>query len=150
MPLALLLLEIALERLIVEDRELFAVGVNERSITHRLALHLTPLFPRWDVDCEYNRSGENTKRLDYETTTVESDDTQAKTVYPDIIVHRRNRDENLLVVEVKKTDNDEGLKSDIDKLNRFVDQIGYQHAAAVLVDTDTAPDYSIEWSRPFT
>jgi len=45
----------ALATLFERDTHLFAVDANERSITHRLAVHLAPHFPGWDIDCEYNR-----------------------------------------------------------------------------------------------
>ena len=104
-------LELALHRLYESDADLIALDVNERSLTHRLAMHLTALFPAWDVDCEYNRDGAEPKRIDdvedrlreHEDGEDSSRDTRGRTVYPDIIVHRRRTHENLLVVEVKKS-----------------------------------------------
>jgi len=141
----LFLLETALQKLLNEDADLLAVGINERSITHRLAVHLTPLFPEWDVDCEYNRNGHDPKTLNFGTDTVDTDDTDATTVYPDVIVHRRGTDHNLLVIEAKKADNTEGPERDIRKLEAFIDQLGYQYAAAVVFSTGAAPDYNIKW-----
>jgi len=46
----------ATELLIRKDAHLLKIDVNERSITHRLALHLQDAFKGWDVDCEYNRN----------------------------------------------------------------------------------------------
>ena len=40
----------ALQVLFERDRKLLDIRVNERSLTHRLALHLQGLFPDWDVD----------------------------------------------------------------------------------------------------
>ena len=134
--------------MIDEDAELFAVDINERSITHRLAVHLIPLFPEWDVDCEYNRNGHDPKRLSFDVQTVETDDVNAKTVYPDVIVHKRGTDHNLLVVEAKKANNAEGTDCDIRKLKSFVGELGYQYAAAVVIDTGTRLDYLIEWQYP--
>jgi hypothetical protein len=144
----LYLLESALQKLVDEDADLFAVDINERSITHRLAVHLTPLFPAWDVDCKYNRNGHEPKRLGFDVQTVETNDVDAKTVYPDVIVHQRGTDHNLLVVEAKKANNAEGTGRDIRKLEAFVDELGYQYAAAVVIDTGTPPDYHIEWQYP--
>ena len=144
----LYLLQSALQRLVDEDADLFTVDINERSITHRLAVHLTPLFPEWDVDCEYNRNGHEPKRLDFGVQTVETGDVDAKTVYPDVIVHRRGTDHNLLVVEAKKANNAGGTDRDIRKLEAFVRELGYQYAAAVVIDTGTLPDYHIEWQHP--
>lgn len=84
-------------------------NINERSVTHRLALHLTPLFSNYDVDCEYNRQY-NIDTDEYIVKNVELEDIEnkmttkdlvAKTVYPDIIVHKRNENINLLALEVK-------------------------------------------------
>lgn len=101
------------------DYELLDKHANERSITHKLAEHLQREFPNWHVDCEYNRHGSDVKRLpiplvDKQTST---EDTEARTVYPDIIVHRRGTKQNLVVIEVKKqggalaTEDEEKLKS---------------------------------------
>src|ERR671919_217063 len=53
----------AVAELFAHDAALFQVDANERSITHRLALHMTPRFPKWHVDCEYNRDGFDPKML---------------------------------------------------------------------------------------
>jgi hypothetical protein len=77
--------------------------------THRLALYLQDTFKGWDVDCEYNRNRYDTKKLimgddiHLKVETTQTDDEQGKTVYPDIIVHRRGTDHNLLVSEVQRT-----------------------------------------------
>lgn len=143
MPLQLL--PQALDKLVQEDHELFAFDVNERSLTHKMAEHLKPLFPNWHVDCEYNRKGhDDTKRLGLPVEGGEADDTEAKTVYPDIIIHHRGLPENLLVVEVKKSDN---LNRNIDfqKLHAFVDQLGYKYAAFVELKIGDQPGYKINW-----
>jgi hypothetical protein len=84
-------------------------GVSERSVAHRLAVHMEGFFEEWDVDCEYNRHGLNSKEL----AGIKACDEQKKTdrIYPDIIVHQRkdNQDqpkegENLLVIELKLDD----------------------------------------------
>lgn len=104
-------LERAVAALMQSDVDLLRRDVNERSITHWLAIHLMPLFPDHDVDCEYNRDVHGGKTIDDFRDVLLGrlspeewpTDTDARTVYPDIIVHRRGtNDENLLVVEVKK------------------------------------------------
>lgn len=89
-----------------EEREagLFEIDVNERALTHKIAEYLQPLFNDWNVDCEYNRLGAAKKVLPF-PREVQTDDTDGQTIYPDIIVHRRGRPENLVVIEVKKTTN---------------------------------------------
>jgi hypothetical protein len=124
----------AIELLIRKDAHLLKIDVNERSITHRLALHLQDAFKGWDVDCEYNRNRYDTKKLfignDVRITveTIQSDDEQGKTVYPDIIVHHRDTDQNLLVVEVKKTTSHVPKNFDLDKLREYKRQLGYSYA----------------------
>jgi hypothetical protein len=107
-----------------DDHDLFHVDANERSISHKLAEHLQKRFPCWHVDCEYNRRGQERKQLqltpELQPETVTSDDTEAKTVYPDIIVHWRNTNNNLLVIEIKKT-NGSSEEKDRQKLKAFVE-----------------------------
>jgi hypothetical protein len=114
-------LEEALEQLKDQDSYLFNVGANERSLTHKLAEYLQARLPvGWNVDCEYNRNQEDIKviRKLVRVKKPESYDIEAKTVFPDIIVHKRGSNEhNLLVLEVKKSSSEDskGL-SDKEKL----------------------------------
>ena len=102
--------ETALKQLSVLDSVLLHSDVNERTITHRLAVHLERHFDGWDVDCEYNRTGGDPERLAKLERRLEevgceeplTRDTMGRTVYPDIIVHRRKTDEKLLLIEVRK------------------------------------------------
>ncbi len=124
----------ALKNLAKKDHFLLAHDVNERSITHKLASYLEAEFQDWDVDCEYNRDGlEDTKRLDLDNTLPETNatDTNAASVYPDIIVHKRGTSTNLLVVEVKKESNTKGQDWDRRKLCAYKSQLGYEHAVSV-------------------
>ena len=119
----------AVQRLFEEDHLLLEIDANERSISHRLAAYLQEEFLDWDVDCEYNRKGHaEIKRLNLPIETVSSDDTEARTVFPDIVVHRRGTSDNLLVVEVKKTTSRISSKRDLQKLRAFREQLGYQYA----------------------
>ena len=54
----------AVERLLREESDLLVRDLNERTITHRLAVQLGQEFKGWHVDCEYNRDG-------YDPTLVE-------------------------------------------------------------------------------
>lgn len=120
------------ERLLDEQSDLLVRNLNERTITHWLAVYLHDVFPEHDVDCEYNRNGPDAKWVIPQAGLTFADrppldDDDARTVYPDIIVHRRPREpratgneENLLVVEAKKsTNNDDRL--DHAKLAGFLD-----------------------------
>lgn len=132
-------LDRAVARLLARDAHLLRVDANERSITHRLAMYLQEAFPAWDVDCEYNRNFDDPKRLDVMTDDGKAgaDDTQGTTVFPDIIVHRRNTNDNLLVIEVKKSTSTRGDGRDAEKLNGFRGQLRYGHAAFLKLRTGT-------------
>lgn len=49
-------------------------------------------------------------------------------VYPDIIVHRRRTETNILVIELKKTSNPETKDKDLLKLAAYRRDLGYLHA----------------------
>lgn len=105
------------------DRELLTLNASERSITHKLAEHLQGEFPSWNVDCEYNRLGHDPKRLSVNFGVIEPCDTEAKTVFPDIIIHRRNTAENALIIEFKKA-HIRSATNDKAKLRAFTDPKG--------------------------
>lgn len=92
----------AIEKLKINDAELLDINVNERSISHKLAEYLQQEFTGWHVDCKYNRKMRDRKTLNVRYNNVTDHDIEAKTVFPDIIVHHRQTDENLLVIEMKK------------------------------------------------
>jgi hypothetical protein len=56
---------------------------------------------------------------DYRSSASTRDDEET-TVYPAIIVHRRRLQENLLVIEVKKSTNHTNRDRDLKKLMEFV------------------------------
>lgn len=89
--------------LLKNDSFLLENNVNERTISHKFAEYLQQEFKEWHVDCEYNRNFDKPKELKLPKNGINWDDTEAKTVFPDIIVHIRNTDNNLLVIEVKKS-----------------------------------------------
>ena len=114
------------------DQTLLEIDANERSLTHKFAEYLQPIFTSWNVDCEYNRNNGNSKRLHVLAPgCVSTDDTDANTVYPDIIVHRRASTDNLLVIEAKKAGRDKSF--DRLKLQAFLDRdgFGYIYAASL-------------------
>jgi len=80
---------------------------DEWAISHKLAEYLQKEFLDWHVDVEYNRDKDQIKTLDEEK------------VRPDIIVHIRNTDSNLLVVEVKKSNNLDYVYLDKERLKKF-------------------------------
>ena len=121
----------AYSAMVAQDVYLLEVDANERSITHKLAEHLQRELPGWNVDCEFNRNGDLPKRLRGADESVSTDDTDGRTVYPDIIVHRRGSDNNLMIIEAKKSTT-ATFAGDIEKLKAYKTEHGYKFAYAVI------------------
>ena len=116
-----------LEKVIGAIREFYAhesylleKDLGERTLTHRLAVHLERQFEGWEVDCDYNRLGERVLKLPH-GSIVSTDDDLGKSVFPDIVVHRRAVPENLLAVEVRKAINHQPVEHDHHKLRGLTD-----------------------------
>jgi hypothetical protein len=135
------LLEEAKHRFLRDEVYLLAADVNERSLTHKFAEHLQTILGRgWSVDCEYNRYGTDTKTIEDVKEIVgreaPTDETRAKTVYPDIIVHRRGVEgPNLLVIEAKKDASRKERDDDWRKLERIKAEYRYDFAAFINIVT---------------
>ncbi|AST06125.1 hypothetical protein AF2641_04160 [Anoxybacillus flavithermus] len=102
--------------------------VHERSIAHRLAVHLGIVFYEWDVDVEYNRDHGKVKRI------YDHDEPSGRRVFPDIIVHQRGTQNNLLVIEVKKWNNSFDLyERDLEKIKSYLHspELQYRYGAFV-------------------
>jgi hypothetical protein len=111
----------ALGEFYARETHLLEKDLGERTLTHRLAVHLEKQFVGgWEVDCDYNRLGERTLRLPH-GTIVSTDDHLGKSVYPDIVVHRRAVPDNLLAVEVRKASNHQPPEHDHHKLRGLTD-----------------------------
>lgn len=94
--------------------------VGERAIVFRLAHYLSndierdSEFANYNLDCEYNRNGRNTKRLP----------SFPHGTFPDIIIHERGtNDNNLFVCEVKTYWNTNNA-DDVKKIQQFIDKDG--------------------------
>jgi hypothetical protein len=137
----------ACQRLLTRDSALLQKDVNERSISHRLALYLQGELPKLDVDCEYNRDEGVPKRIfQLRDNDIQGNgepfiqDTKARTVFPDIIVHHRGKSgtpNNLLIIEIKKTTSNVSDSFDHKKLNSYKTNghLGYQHAVFIKLCT---------------
>ena len=112
-------LRICIEILYKKDLFLIENCVSERSISHKLAEYLQVEFPDWNVDCEYNRMYDQVKEL----KGINECSAQRTTdrIYPDIIVHERNTDKNLVVIEIKVNIDDD---YDIKKLEKLTSTTG--------------------------
>lgn len=112
----------ALEAFYTQEKFLLEKDAGERALTHRLAVQLETQFPRWQVDCDYNRLGERTLLLP-RGTIVSTDDALGKSIYPDILVHQRGIPINLLAIEVRKDSNHQPLEHDQHKLRAMTDPL---------------------------
>ncbi|WP_416777541.1 hypothetical protein ACNFJN_04930 [Xenorhabdus budapestensis] len=115
-----------LDEFVVEQAQLLRNDTSEQAISHQLAMKFAPYFPDWNIDCEYNRNMEVVKRLIYAVSPTE--EACERNVVPDIIIHRRMTNDNLLAVEIKKSTNRENSFKDLSKLSAFRDQLGYQNS----------------------
>jgi hypothetical protein len=126
----------ALDLLRLHDYYLLKEDINERTITHKLAEHLQHYFYSYNVDCEYNR---NINELD-SLKKIRISKTE-KSVFPDIIVHKRGKnDKNLLIVELKKSTSSESLDYDYLKLMSYTQQntpntLNYQFGVFIKIFT---------------
>ena len=137
----------ALECLLREDAHLLKADVNERSISHRFGMYLQSQFPKHHVDCEYNRDGIEPKRIGPIDLHPDVDDTEGKTVFPDIIVHVRGTDKkNYLVIEFKKSTSKVNRGIDRRKLTGYKRDLKYEFALFVELTVGGQADVAlVEW-----
>ena len=97
--------EKAKNKFLKEEKEIIEIDVNERTLSARLMFHLQTLllndnlyketYNFYSVDCEYNRMNKDMKKIIQEDNIV-------NLIYPDIILHKRNSNDNLIAIEMKK------------------------------------------------
>lgn len=132
----------ALFALLAKDGFLLKVDANERSIAHRFAGYLQEQLPSLHVDCEYNRDGIDPKRIQKFHVSPNLQDTEAKTVFPDVVAHIRGTDNNFLVIEMKKSTNTVDRQFDIAKLRGYKKGLNYKYALFVEFYIGEEPDIS--------
>lgn len=139
----------ALEVLLKKDEYLLSKDANERSITHRLGMYLQDEFATQglDVDCEYNRTGIDPKRIRSSKTCTNN--TDGNTVFPDIIVHVRGEiNRNHLVIEVKKSTSQVKDEIDLAKLKAYKrdDRLKYEYGLFIVFTVGAQPGVDrIQW-----
>src|SRR6202049_466680 len=123
----------ALHEFYARETHLLEKDLGERTLTHRLAVHVERQFPGWNVDCDYNRLGERTLRLP-KGSIVSTDDEIGKSIFPDIVVHQREIPNNLLAIEVRKASNHQPPEHDQHKLRGLTDpHLWFAYQIGVLV-----------------
>jgi len=154
-----------IDELVVNEKSIILNDICERTIAHKLAEYLQKRFPNYNVDCEYNRnSEEGNARPKYVDIIKEGYDKAFKrakmnesdlkifvnqvTSFPDIIIHQRLTNErNLLIVELKKSNNNSDWEIDKKKLEAFTREkdtegYGYQLGLHLIIFIDK------EWKNP--
>ena len=141
-------IEDSIDELYDKDIYLLKIDASERSITHHLANYLAKQFldSDYDVDCEYNRDDCDPKKLNFNICGTDStSEAGEKTVFPDIIVHKRGEQQNLLVIEVKKKSSRVDCKHDINKLLAFRETLNYNFAFHIILGSKRS---EVEVSAP--
>ena len=129
----------ALRSFYTKEALLIKYHVSERALTHKLAEHLQKLFPRHDVDCEYNKVGDgDPKRLDFlmgNDPDCPHDCDRCRNnkcvIFPDIIVHHRGKDDNLLVIEAKTAWGRQSQERDFTKLAKLTASEEYHYQLGI-------------------
>jgi hypothetical protein len=159
-------LDSAVRQVLDRDRYLLEKDINEPAISHRLAVYLEAEFEGFNVDCEYNGNVDadsgrkyihflktRAKQLGLIDTNAIEQELVYRSVFPDIIVHKRGQNgsgNNLLVIEVKKSSNRKRGDWDAEKLSRFTsseheNRFDYDYGAFVRFTVGAQPSVCIQW-----
>lgn len=107
----------ALILLIGRDKKLLEFNTHETTLAGRLMHYLIFLFQEYDVDMEYNRVKVDIKRW-----------IGGKPFRPDIVIHKRGENNNLIAFEIKKTPClKKNLEKDYDKLKYMTSEEEYSY-----------------------
>lgn len=160
----------ALNYVLAKDTWLLTNDLSEQSISHRIAYYLEQLFNDYDVDCEYNGDidRQNNKKAisvlktelmqfgllrDKEASDLEKEFTN-RAVFPDIIIHKRGTNENnLCILEVKKSTSRVNYEYDFIKLcsytsDRYENSLKYQLGIFIEVAIDTkTPSFNLRFYK---
>lgn len=124
---------------LLADKDLARANPSEWSITGDLAIRMTPLFPGWRVSPEWDRREREEKRIAWDD---EEGQRRLKKIRPDIIVHHLLSEENLIVVEAKRSANRGDYADDIRKLTLMTKSVsvdpdfhyGYKVGLHIVID----------------
>jgi len=153
----------AVRKLLDRDKYLLVNNATERSITHKLALYLQEEYQDNDVDCEYNlnvtneshrkvvyfieeeykRVKKKLKKKRKKTKNIEGVEHLEVSVFPDIIIHHRGKNQgNRIIFEVKKSNNLEEIAYDRLKLQRYTHRDSeFKYIAGLFIIFFVAEDY---------
>ena len=145
--------EKAKNKFLKEEKEIIKIDVNERTLSARLMFHLQTLllneiyqenYKEYSVDCEYNRINEyKIKTLKrYENFEIDDNSDKIRKIFPDIILHKRKEEDNLIVIEMKKStsDNIDCKEKDRERLKIMTnlnDPNNFNYTLGVYFEVDT-------------
>lgn len=160
-----------IQKLKENELEIILNDICERTIAHKLAEYLQQVFTEYNVDCEYNRNAEKgsckPKYIDiikhgYDEAFQKAKDNDEElkaflyqvTSFPDIIIHKRlTNDFNLLIIEVKKSNNNSNWEIDEKKIEAFTREkdtegYGYQLGLHLIINIGKMwKDPKITWYK---
>lgn len=122
------------------DFHLIDKKAHERAIAHRLALYLEDFFRGWHVDCEYNLDHNDFKEIlnpcdhckgRHKCRKAIKTNDALKKVFPDIVIHIRGQQINLLAIEMKKSNSQGCEKYDKSKLDKYKKWLNYKCTAFI-------------------
>ena len=140
---------LGLEMFYTHECLLLKYKVAERALTHKLAEYLQKIFCNYNVDCEYNKIGDGDPKKVDELIAQISDKLKNRqdnkcngdcnnctpnkcVIFPDIIVHRRGKDnKNLLVIEAKTEWGGASQDRDFEKLKALTESANYRYRLGI-------------------
>ena len=148
----------ALQNFYKKDFLLIEYKVAERALTHKLAEYLQTLFPDYNVDCEYNKVGDGDPKRVSVLMDAASDcplncnncKANKCVVFPDIIVHKRGTEENILVIEAKTSWSTESSARDYKKLQALQDAEEYHYQIGIAFRFETTVEATLEKLQIFS
>ena len=140
------LLEKACKKIYKEDRYLIDNRVCERAIVFRLGIYIQRIISKdaelkfYDLDNEYNRNRQDSKRIPgFENGT-----------YPDLIIHKRGSNKNNMVIIECKTEWNDDIDRDIQKLREFINITGeykYKYGVSTIFRRNTVEIRILEYGK---
>ena len=147
----------ALKNFYKKESLLVEYKVAERALTHKLAEYLQKLFHDYNVDCEYNKVGNGDSKRVSALMDANSDcphncnecPANKCVIFPDIIVHKRGTDENILVIEAKTSWSRQSSENDHKKLIALRKANEYHYQMGVALRFEPTFDATIESLKIF-
>ena len=142
----------SVSKLLQQDKYLCDINAHEIAINHRIAIYLEEILNYYgvletenlSVDIEYNRiSNVNNpssileNKTQFEINCVDHNNNEflkQKIVRPDIIIHERDRENNVLWIEIKIGDDTLLCEEDIAKAYYACTQLRFKYGASVLIN----------------